>query len=91
MTAYFEAECKSNTVHTLSTDVSLEDILNLINANNKYENLRVVEVTQWMKQCNLEDAKDITWLSNSNNMLYFKDNELHPGTLFLRMRNFAKC
>ena len=89
-TVYCQGECKSNTVHTICTDASLEDILNLINTQNKYENLRVVEFTQWMKQCNVPDAQDIEWLTKSDNTLYFNaDNELHKGILFLRIRKFA--
>ena len=88
-TAYFEGDCKSNTVHTISTDASLQDILDLVNTNNKYKNLRVVEITQWINQYNLDDVQAIDWLSKSKNMLYFKNNELHKGILFLRIRNFA--
>ena len=88
-TAYFEGECESNTAHTISTDASLQDIMNLINSKNKFENLRVVEITQWINQMHLDDAQDIGWLTDAHNYLYFKDDELHPGIFFMRIRNIA--
>ena len=84
---YIEGACLSNTVHKVSTDASLKDIMQLIE-NKKIDsnpNLRVVVATQWFKQFDVDfyDAQDIDWLSSANNHLHFKNNELSEGNIYL--------
>ena len=72
--------CKT-VVHRISADTSYDQFITIINIERDYsKQLRLVSVTQWINQLDINQPQSINWLQQSNNILLYENNKLHKGT-----------